>query len=426
MNDRQYPQYPPHRHPRQPHDGRPHEAGPPYAGEQPYGHGAYGSHGPDGLPGAQDSPYDAAYDPAYGETHGGSYGGTYGPHDPAYDGTYGNADGYGAPGGPPTAPLPPQHSYADHPHGRQSHQDPRYPRAPYPAKTAGGSWDGNDAGGTGDANGAPGTAHSPDAPNATTATATVGASSAPPAPTPRTGDPIIPPGLAPAALTAVLCVLLAATAQFSRPVTAVAVVLLQAVTAAGWYRLNGMWPARQGIALAFLGGVTADVALLATGVGKAPAVVLGTLGVWCLLVIVLQLRNHSSPDERLYALTAGVTSAALTVLATGHLAAEPDAVTVGALGVAAATLARALPLPSAVSVVAALLAAAGAGVAAGQVTSPGASGAVLGLAAGVCALIGLRVASYDFPSRFVHMTAGVALPLTAAVPAVYLLGRALA
>ena len=51
---------------------------------------------------------------------------------------------------------------------------------------------------------------------------------------------------------------------------------------------------------------------------------------------------------------------------------------------------------------------------------------LLAAAAGACALVGLRVASYDFPSRFVHFTAGVALPLTAAAPAVYLLGRALA
>jgi hypothetical protein len=43
----------------------------------------------------------------------------------------------------------------------------------------------------------------------------------------------------------------------------------------------------------------------------------------------------------------------------------------------------------------------------------------------VCALIGHRVASYDYPSRFVHFTAGVALPLAAAAPAVYVLGRAL-
>ncbi len=37
-------------------------------------------------------------------------------------------------------------------------------------------------------------------------------------------------------------------------------------------------------------------------------------------------------------------------------------------------------------------------------------------------MVGLRVASYDYPSRFVHMTAGVALPLALAAPVVYLLG----
>ncbi|KIF68732.1 hypothetical protein HY68_08980 [Streptomyces sp. AcH 505] len=73
----------------------------------------------------------------------------------------------------------------------------------------------------------------------------------------------------------------------------------------------------------------------------------------------------------------------------------------------------------------ALLVSAGAGIAVGGFTDLGSGGALLGLGAGVCALIGLRAASYDYPSRFVHMTAGVALPLAAAAPAVYLLGRAL-
>jgi hypothetical protein len=58
-------------------------------------------------------------------------------------------------------------------------------------------------------------------------------------------------------------------------------------------------------------------------------------------------------------------------------------------------------------------------------TGLGAKGALLGAAAGVCALIGHRVASYDYPSRFVHFTAGVALPLSAAAPVVWVLGRAL-
>lgn len=76
-------------------------------------------------------------------------------------------------------------------------------------------------------------------------------------------------------------------------------------------------------------------------------------------------------------------------------------------------------------VVAALVVAAVVGIVLAPMTglSGGAPGALLGFAAGGCALIGLRVASYDYPSRFVHMTAGVALPLSAAAPAIYLIGR---
>ncbi|WP_406170917.1 hypothetical protein [Streptomyces sp. NBC_00996] len=238
-------------------------------------------------------------------------------------------------------------------------------------------------------------------------------------------SPIIEPGMQPAALTAGLGLLLSGAAAIGEYALVVPLVLLQAVTAAGWFRLNGMWPARQGIALAFLGAVTADVALLATGRENAPAAILGTLGVWVLLTLVLQLRSHADPDTRMYGLMATVASAALAIVAAGHLAAEPDAVTVGAAAVAVAILARALPLPTAASVVVALLAAAGAGIAVGGMTDFGSRGAFLGLGAGVCALIGHRVASYDYPSRFVHFTAGVALPLATAAPAVYLLGRAL-
>ncbi|WP_327349509.1 hypothetical protein OG772_15265 [Streptomyces sp. NBC_01321] len=238
-------------------------------------------------------------------------------------------------------------------------------------------------------------------------------------------SPIIAPGMQPAAITAGLGLLLALGAAIGPYALAVPLVLLQAVTAAGWFRLNGMWPARQGIALAFAGGLVADIALLAAGRENGPAAILGTLGIWVLLTVVLQLRSHASADERMQGLMATVASAALSVLAAGHLAAVPAAVTVGGVAVAVAVLVRALPLPGPASVVVALLAAAGAGAAAGAFTDFGTKGALLGLAAGGCALIGLRVASYDYPSRFVHMTAGVALPLTAAAPAVYLLGRAI-
>ncbi|MFC9288712.1 hypothetical protein [Streptomyces sp. NPDC057052] len=239
-------------------------------------------------------------------------------------------------------------------------------------------------------------------------------------------SPIIEPGMQPAALTALLGLLLSGTAAIGTYALVVPLVVLQAVTAAGWFRLNGMWPARQGIALAFLGALVSDVALLAAGRENAPAAILGTLGVWVLLCLVLQLRSHADPDERMYGLMATVVSAALAILATGHLGADPDAVTVGAAAVAAAVVARALPLPTPASVVVALLAAAGAGIAVGGMTGLGAEGALLGAGAAACALVGHRVASYDYPSRFVHFTAGVALPLAAAAPAVYVLGRALA
>ncbi|MFF7487719.1 hypothetical protein ACFZBC_19780 [Streptomyces luteogriseus] len=237
-------------------------------------------------------------------------------------------------------------------------------------------------------------------------------------------SPIIEPGMQPAALTALLGLLLAGAAAVGTYALLVPLVILQAVTAAGWFRLNGMWPARQGIALGFAGALAADAALLVSG--RSPSAILGTIGVWVLLALVLQLRSHADPDERMYGLMATVAASALAIVAGGYLAAAADAVTVGAVAVAVAVPARALPLPTPASVVVSLLAAAGAGIAMGSVTDLGTSGAFLGAGAAVCALIGHRVASYDYPSRFVHFTAGVALPLAAAAPAVYVLGRALA
>ncbi|WP_089101743.1 hypothetical protein [Streptomyces hyaluromycini] len=234
-------------------------------------------------------------------------------------------------------------------------------------------------------------------------------------------SPIIEPGMQPALLTALLGLLLAVAAPISSYALVVPLVILQAVTAAGWFRLNGMWPARQGIALAFLGGVTADVAVLVAGRDQAPAAILGPLGIWVLLTLVLQLRSHADPDTRMYGLMATVASSALAIIATGYLGADPDAVSVGAAAVAVAVLARALPLPTPASVAVSLLAAAGAGIAVGGMTGLGTKGALIGASAAVCALVGHRAASYDYPSRFVHFTAGVALPLTAAAPVVWIL-----
>ncbi|MFD7700042.1 hypothetical protein [Streptomyces caelestis] len=231
-------------------------------------------------------------------------------------------------------------------------------------------------------------------------------------------SPIIEPGMQPALLTALLGLLLAGGAELGTYALLVPLVVLQGLTAAGWFRLNGMWPARQGIALGFLGALAADAALLLSD--RSPAAILGTLGVWVLLSLVLQLRSHADPDERMYGLTATVVAAALAIAAGGYLAADAAAVTVGAVAVAAGVVARALPLPTPVSVVVAVAAAAGAGFGV-----DGSAGALVGAGAAVCALIGHRVASYDYPSRFVHFTAGVALPLAAAAPAVHVLARVL-
>ncbi|RBM17845.1 hypothetical protein [Streptomyces sp. PT12] len=252
---------------------------------------------------------------------------------------------------------------------------------------------------------------------------------APPGPRHRARSPIIPPGIKPAALTAALAALLAVGASVGQLAALPAVVVLQAVTAAGWFRLNGMWPARQGIALAFAGGLAADAAVVLADPEGAPEAVLGVLGVWFVLVLVLQLRHRGSPDERLDALTATAAATLLTLAAAGHLAAvdvSGAAVAVTACGVGVAALGRGVPGPGVVSLALALLLAAGVGLVAGdRVHGMGSDGLALALAGGVCALIGLRVASYDFPSRFVHFTAGVALPLTAAAPAVYPLARTL-
>ncbi|WP_327392441.1 hypothetical protein OG533_17515 [Streptomyces sp. NBC_01186] len=425
--------------------------GPEAYGQQTYGApGAYGAPGTPGSHGVQGQGVQGGHQDGYGayETYG-AYGA---PHEapypqqsfePTYEVTRDTGPppyesqaqpyAYEPPAHPGAGPLPPEHTAQPQPYAQPQPQPQPYGQQPQPQPYA-----------------QPPQAYEQPQPHPyaqpqpqpqpqaqrqpqPAPVATPPAPAPTPTPTPeaapeprrRTGSPIIAPGFQPAAVTAVLAALLAATAQLGHGALTGAVVLLQAVTAAGWYRLNGMWPARQGIALAFLAGVAADVGLLLTEGGRAPTVLIGAIGIWCVLSLVLQLRNHSSPDERLYALTAGLAATGLTVLAAGMIPAEADAVTVGAGTVAVAALARALPLPAYVSPLVALAAAAGAGVAVGQLTGTGPSAALLGLAAGVCALIGLRVASYDFPSRFVHMTAGVALPLTLATPALWLLGRAL-
>ncbi|QEV03984.1 hypothetical protein CP971_14820 [Streptomyces viridifaciens] len=229
----------------------------------------------------------------------------------------------------------------------------------------------------------------------------------------RTGSPIIDPGLQPALITAGVAALLAGGAALGQVALALVVALLQLLTAAGWFRLNGMWPARQGILLAALAGLTADVAvLLADSSGDAAAVV-GTLGGFFLLVLVLQTFRPSDPKERFYALTVLGSATVVTALCTALLLADWVPAGVGAVALATLLAAAPLPGPKQLGPVLGLVAAVLLGFLAGAPVA-------LGALAGLGALIGRRVAAYDFPSRFVHMTAGVALPLAVAAPLIWM------
>ncbi|MGW0664654.1 hypothetical protein [Streptodolium elevatio] len=241
-----------------------------------------------------------------------------------------------------------------------------------------------------------------------------------------------PPGLLPALLTSGLAGALVVGALVGGPAIVVSVAVLQVVTAAGWFRLHGMWPARQGIALAILAGFAADVAVLKAGddaLGILPGILAAVLGV----VLLQQLARRDGRPELLPALTVTASAALLTVLDVLFVLAarveSPDVrdgalVVVGAAAVAVAVLPAAMPLPGPLGAALGLAAAAVAGLVAGSVLNVGGTAVALGVGAGVMGLLGRRTAGYDHPSKFVHFTAGVALPLALAAPAVYLLGRA--
>ncbi|MER8104757.1 hypothetical protein [Kitasatospora sp. NPDC094016] len=240
------------------------------------------------------------------------------------------------------------------------------------------------------------------------------APAAPPAgPRGRTGSPIIDPGLQPALITAGVAALLAGGAALGQVALALVVALLQVLTAAGWFRLNGMWPARQGIALAALAGLTADAAVLLADSEGSVAAVVGTLGGFFLLVLVLQTFRPSDPKERFYALTVLGSATVVTALCTSLLVADWVPAGVGAVALATVLAAAPLPGPKLLGPVLGLAAAVLLGLLVGAPPA-------LGVLAGLGALVGRRVAAYDFPSRFVHMTAGVALPLAVASPLIWI------
>ncbi len=168
-----------------------------------------------------------------------------------------------------------------------------------------------------------------------------------------------------------------------------------------------------------LAGFTADVSVLLASTDGGAAAVVGTLGGFFLLVLVLQTFRPSDPAERFYALTVLGSATVVTVLCGALLLAQWVPAAVAAVALATVVAAAPLPGPKAVAPVLGLLLAAGFGLLVGAPVA-------LGALAGVGALVGRRVAAYDFPSRFVHMTAGVALPLAVASPLVWIGSRLLA
>ncbi|WP_457030462.1 hypothetical protein [Kitasatospora sp. P5_F3] len=226
----------------------------------------------------------------------------------------------------------------------------------------------------------------------------------------KSDTPIVAPGLRPALLTAGLCALLAAATLGGRYGLTAGLMVAQGLTAVGWFRLHGMWPARQGIAGAALAGFAADAAVLAGGAAGLAA----ALGVGLVVVLVWQTFRPADPAERFYALTVLGSGVLLTGLMASLLLAAhvPAALLVVAVG----TLLAAAPVGGVLGPFAAALLGATAGVLAGG--PPALAGLVV-----VGALVGRRVASYDFPSRFVHFTAGVALPLAVAAPLAWLGSR---
>ncbi|MYS79916.1 hypothetical protein [Embleya scabrispora] len=241
-----------------------------------------------------------------------------------------------------------------------------------------------------------------------------------------------PPGMLPALCTVGLAAVLAVTAIAGKPALVLGVAFLQVLTAAGWFRLNGMWPARQGIALVVVAAFGTDIAVYAKGeqgLASVPAVLAATL----LVMLALQARSGARPGELLPALTVTTSAALITAfdvayLVAGELHGGPidagAAVVSAVLAAGVATLVRAVPLPPAVAPIPSWLLGTAAGAAAGIALGGEAPyAALLGAAASALGLLGRRVAGYDHPSGFVHFTAGVSLPLALAAPAAYLLGR---
>lgn len=172
------------------------------------------------------------------------------------------------------------------------------------------------------------------------------------------------------------------------PLVALAAVLL----ALGWPRLLALPSPSGTTAVVAVAGVGATAALAAGGAlgaatGAAEAV-LAALGLSVVLAFVHQILRRDGRPRLAESVAGTVAGAAVAGLATGWLAAaalQPDAVLVGAGGVAAALLVTALPWPQRITGALAVVAAGAASATVGGLVPDVAAveGALLGLALAV-------------------------------------------
>ena len=247
-------------------------------------------------------------------------------------------------------------------------------------------------------------------------------------------DPVMP-----SALSAALVAVLALAAAVGRPLLGAGVAVVQVVFTLGGVRPAAVPAARAGAWLALVVSLGASAwTLLTDPNGMWPVAVL--LGPALVAAMAIQLGRHDGRQAMTMSLTMTVAACALAVLPVAWLALRSveggvHAVWLGLLGVGVVGLAELLPLPVAVrrSVAILLAAAVAAGlmlVAGVAAAVPTVGGVVVGAAAALSAVIAVTaVDRVAVEAR--GNTAGVlaplrvTLPIVAAAPISYVLGRIL-
>lgn len=235
-----------------------------------------------------------------------------------------------------------------------------------------------------------------------------------------------------ALLTAVVAGLLALAATAGQVPLTIAVIFVQIVLAAGWYRLAPV-PSRHGsLALTLAAAAAADIALLAQGRAITVGPLATVLGFAVVGVFVHELLRQDGRAYLTASIAATSTGCTLAVLAATLVAerAAPGGRSVlvtGMVAIAAAAVLSSPPMPAPVSVVVGTLAGLVAGGAVGRMLDDLGlgRGLTMGAVAGLFAATAGYVMAAARSSRRAVLSAAVMLPIAFAGPATYVLGRIL-